>query len=252
MPELNENQVYNRVVRLTGNAAFQRLRQSRVAVFGLGGVGSWCVEALARTGIGRLTLIDADVVAASNINRQLPALQTTVGQSKVDVLRRRIAEIDPTIEVEVREMRYSPETAAELPLEGYDYVVDAIDSVSDKAHLILTACRARVPLVSSMGAALRIDPTRVKVATDFQKVTGDALAAALRRRFRKLDEMPRRKFACVWSDEPRRVNVVDCYEDLSGAMSFNKVVVNGALCQVTAAFGMALASVVINKLAGLK
>lgn len=247
MAKLEENQIYNRVVRLTGDAAFQRLRQSHVAVFGLGGVGSWCVEALARTGIGHLTLIDADVVAASNINRQLPALQTTVGQAKAEIMRLRIADIDPDIEVETRVMRYTASTASELMLTDFDYVVDAIDSVADKAHLMLNATRSGVPIVSSMGAALRTDPTQVRIATDFFRVEGDALAAALRRRFRKTGEFPARKFPCVYSQEQRMENR-ETEEDKSGAMSFDKVAVNGALCQVTAAFGMALASVVINTL----
>lgn len=211
--------------------AFARLRSSKVIVFGLGGVGSWAAECLVRTGITDITLVDFDTVARSNINRQLQATSVTVGESKAEALRRRLMDINPDADIKAVNGRYSEGTAGEFDLCAYDYVVDAIDSVADKALLILnaTSCRDTM-LVSSMGAAMRVNPGRVKVA-EFWKVEGCPLARALRQRFKRSGHYPGRKFKAVYSDEA------------SVAMPEG---MKGSLCQVTAVFGMTLASLIVN------
>lgn len=235
--------IFNRVNRLVGPDAMDALRRARVIVFGVGGVGSWTAEALVRTGIGHITIVDADVVAESNINRQLMATTATVGQSKVLTLRSRLIEISPDTEVVAIERRYTASAAADFRLDEFDYVVDAIDSLADKALLIVNATASRARLVSSMGAAMKMDPTRVRV-DEFWKVKGCPLAAALRRRFKRGEAAPRRKFRCVYSDELLS-NLGDA-ADQSGAMTYGKVAVNGALCHITAIFGMTLAGLVVE------
>lgn len=244
------NQRFNRLALLVGTDGLDKLQNAHVAVFGLGGVGSWAVEALARSGVGHLTLVDADTVALSNINRQLPALDSTLGMPKTEVMKARVAEINPDAVVETFTQRYEAAKAGEWDVDRFDWVIDAIDSLSDKAALILQCTRreAQCRLVSSMGAARRLDPLKV-TAGRFADVTGDALAAALRRYFRRHQMFPQKKFACIYSTEqplppvePERSPGADT----DGGMLFNKVAVNGASCAVTAAFGMALASTVIN------
>ena len=224
-----------RTAIVAGPEMMDALARTSVAVFGVGGVGSGCVEALARTGVGAITIADPDCVAQSNINRQLPALVTTVGQAKVDVLARRIADINANCAVKALQKRYTPETAADFGLDNYDYVVDAIDSLADKASLILRCTSAatapRAGFVSSMGAARKLDPARVSVA-EFWKVEGCALARALRTRFRRSDEFPGCKFRCVYSPE----SIPQCGD--AGA--------NGTFMHITATFGLRLASLIIE------
>lgn len=244
------DQRFNRLALLVGTDGIEKLQNARVAIFGLGGVGSWAVEALARSGVGRLTLVDADTVALSNINRQLPALISTLGLPKTEIMKARVAEINPTAEVEVVTARYEAAKAEEWNVNKFDWVIDAIDSLSDKAALILqcTASGAHCRLVSSMGAARRLDPLKV-TSGRFANITGDALAAALRRRFRRIQTFPHKKFTCVYSTEQPVPPVAPEFspgQDNDGGMSYDKVAVNGACCTVTAAFGMALASTVIN------
>ncbi len=245
MPDISHNIIFDRVERLVGPEGIDKFADASVIVFGLGGVGSWTAEALARSGVGHLTLVDADCVAASNINRQLPALTSTVGIPKVEVMAERICQINPACCVTLRCERYTEATASTFPLDGYTAVVDAIDSVADKAALILhaTSCPLPTRLFSSMGAALRMEPWQVRV-DEFWRVKGDALAAVLRRRFRKSQAMPRRKFKCVYSPEQGANRRNDA--DPSGAMDFGKVAVNGAMMPVTATFGMFLAALTVN------
>lgn len=242
---MDTSEIFNRTQRLTGTDGMCRLRDAHVAVFGVGGVGSWTAEALARSGIGRLTLVDADVVAVSNINRQLPATLSTVGLPKVEIMTRRIADINPDCHVIARCERYTPENACTFPLEDCQAVVDAIDSLADKAALIIhaTSCPLPTRLFSSMGAALRTEPWRVRV-DEFWNVKGDPLAAAMRHRFRKNGIRPARKFKCVYSEEQRRN--VWTGQDNSGALTYGKVAINGAMVTVTATFGMHLAALVIR------
>ena len=223
-----ENEDYfQRTELLLGAPAMRALARTRVLLVGTGGVGSWCAEALVRTGVGRVTLVDADRVCASNVNRQLMATSKTLGEPKVEALARRLREINPAADVAAVAGTYSADTADTFGLEAYDYVIDAIDSVADKAHLIRHALSVpSVTLFSSMGAARKTDPFRLR-ASEFWKVKADGLARALRARFRKSGEFPARKFTCVWSDEPPRADA-------------------GTVMHVTAAFGLALASLVVR------
>ena len=211
-----------------------RLAEARVLVVGVGGVGSWCAEALVRTGLGHITLVDDDVVAESNVNRQCPATAATVGRAKVEAMAERLRAINPKCEVETRVERVERVER----VVGFDVVVDAIDSVDCKAELILGVTEAGVPLVSSMGAALRLDPTKVKV-TRFEKVEGDGLAKALRQRFKKLGRFPAAKFTCVWSAE----HAIEQSNNPN-----NRTMPKGSLMPVTATFGMCLASETIKVL----
>ena len=170
------SEFFSRSEALLGAEAMKRLAEARVLVVGVGGVGSWCAEALVRTGLGHITLIDDDVVAESNVNRQCPATAVTVGRPKVEAMAERLRAINPDCEVEARNSRFSS-AASISSLSSFDLIIDAIDSVDCKAELILGATEAGVPIVSSMGAALRLDPTKVKV-TRFEKVEGDGLARA--------------------------------------------------------------------------
>ena len=235
---------------LLGGEAMKRLAAVRVLVVGVGGVGSWCAEALVRTGLGRITLVDDDVVAESNVNRQCPATSETIGRAKVEAMAERLKAISPECEVEAVNARY-PSSSVARP-ESFALVVDAIDSVDCKAELILGTTEAGVPLVSSMGAALRTDPTKVKV-TRFEKVEGDGLAKALRRRFRKLGRWPKGRFSCVWSAEHAIEHHSSDFAsqsdlrsvDISG-QSGNRTALKGSLMPVTATFGMCLASEAIK------
>lgn len=239
-------EIFSRVELLTGPDAMERIARSRVILFGIGGVGSWTAEALVRSGIGHLTIVDADDVAVSNINRQLMATHSTVGKAKTEALRERLLDINPETSVTCITKIYSGETADEFELDSYDYVIDAIDSLAHKATLILNACRSRARLFSSMGAARKMDPTRIDVA-EFWKVKGCPLAAALRRRFKHNGTMPRKKFRCVYSDElVPNSGEADSTAGTSGTMTYGKVAVNGALCHITAIFGMTLAGLVIE------
>ena len=223
----------SRAEALLGGEAMARLAAARVAVIGVGGVGSWCAEALVRSGVGRLTLVDDDVVAPSNVNRQCPATAKTIGRPKVEVLRERLLEINPDGDFAAVCGRY-PTATPGVRVEDVGAVVDAIDSVDCKAELILAATAAGVPLFSSMGAARRLDPTKVTVRR-FDRVEGDGLARALRQRFKRLGRFPARRFACVCSTEPARPLAKG---------------VKGSVMTVTAAFGLALAAAVLDRLSG--
>lgn len=243
--------IFNRTQLLLGPEAMQRLSTCHVAVFGVGGVGSWAAEALIRTGLGHLTIVDADRVSPTNINRQSEALQSTVGEVKVESMRSQLLNINPEADITAIDKVYTASTAEDFNLEEYDYIIDAIDSLSDKALLILNTTSCHHPrLFSSMGAALKLDPTKISVA-EFWKVQGCPLAAALRRRFRKSGEMPRRKFPCVYSPEllTNRGEVPEDFTD--PAQAYGKRSVNGSLCHITAIFGMTLAGLVIEKITNL-
>lgn len=182
-------------------------------------------------------MVDSDIVAASNINRQLPATTTTLGQPKVDVMARHIHDINPSATVEATVARYTPQTAADFRIESYDYVIDAIDSLTDKADLILRCTDpATAPargFFSSMGAARKMNIAMIRTA-EFWQVEGCPLARALRTRFRRAGIFPKRKFRCVYSPErlPHRA------DDSSGA--------NGTFVHTTAVFGLTLASLVVE------
>ena len=245
----DNSMIFNRTELLLGEDAMRRLQQARVIIFGVGGVGSWTAMALARTGIGHLTIVDADKVAVSNINRQAQATVYTVGEVKVEAMRQMLLAVNPRLDVVALEKEYNQQTAEEFDLESYDFIVDAIDSLSAKALLIRQATAAKHPvLLSSMGAALKLDPTKISVA-EFWKVQGCPLAAALRRRFRKSGDMPRRRFRCVYSPEllPNRGATEGDLGDT--AMTYNKVATNGSLCHITAIFGLTMAGLIVQDIA---
>ena len=175
---------FSRTELLLGAAAMERLRASHVLIFGVGGVGGYAVEALARSGVGALTLVDADTVALSNLNRQIIALRSTVGQLKVDVAAQRIHDINPDCRVTTKPMFYLPENADQIPLQQYDYVIDCVDTITAKLEIIRRCHAAGVRLISSMGAANKLDPTRFRVA-DISQTSIDPLARILRKKLRK-------------------------------------------------------------------
>ena len=183
---IEEKDIFQRSELLLGSEAMERIAEKRVIVFGVGGVGSWCAESLVRSGIKHLTIVDSDSVCASNINRQLMATTQTIGQVKVDVLRERLLSINPSAEITALHQFFTAETADSFHLESYDYIIDAIDTLKDKTLLILMACNTEAKFFSSMGAALKLDPTRIKIA-EFWKVQGDPLARVIRKRFKRED-----------------------------------------------------------------
>ena len=227
---ITEQEIFLRSELLLGNVTMERMARKRVIIFGVGGVGSWCAESLVRSGIRQLAIVDSDCVCASNINRQLMATTQTVGQEKVEVLRERLLTINPSAEITAMQKVFCEQTADDFALNTYDYVIDAIDSLKDKVTLILTATQLpATKLFSSMGAALKLDPTRIKV-TEFWKVQGDPLARALRKRFKSKGVYPGRKFMCVCSDE------------VTQASNGEK----GSLVHITAIFGFMLAALVVQ------
>lgn len=254
--------IFRRSELLVGGDVMERIAQKRVIIFGVGGVGSWCAETLVRSGIRQLTIVDSDRVCITNINRQLMATTKTVGQVKVEALKERLLTINPRAEVTALQKIFTQETAEEFALGGYDYIIDAIDSLKDKALLILMACRTEAKLFSSMGAALKMDPTRIKV-TEFWKVQGDPLARALRNRFKRDKQFPKHKFQCVYSDElltnrghnatcgtehcmcPKAQNGPGDPSLLNHEWCSSKAQINGTMAHITAIFGFMLGGLVL-------
>ena len=210
----------------------EALRAKRVIIFGVGGVGSYAAEALIRTGLTHLTIVDGDTVQPSNINRQLPATRATLGMPKVEALKERLLSINPDAEIEaVAEFYHDDNENLKSKILHHQYLIDAIDSVDDKVHLILYASRVRgVKVFSSMGAALRFDPTKVTMG-ELMTIQGDALAKAVRARMKKIGLHPNKKIRCVYSTEQAQ-----------------RCETRGSLMQVTATFGLTLASLVIRDL----
>lgn len=241
---MSRKAIFNRSRLLLGDDTMDRMASRRVIIFGVGGVGSWCAEALVRSGVEHLTIVDSDRVCVTNINRQLMATTTTVGMVKVEALKERLLTINPDAKIDARQEIYSAETAADFNLEEYDYIIDCTDSLKDKAHLILKATRQPGRFYSSMGAALKIDPTKVEV-TEFWKVKGCPLARALRQRFKKHKEYPAKKFLCVFSDELRQNHPVETLAD-ADTWSSSKAQINGSLMHITAIFGLTLAGLIIQ------
>ncbi|MCF0159505.1 MAG: tRNA threonylcarbamoyladenosine dehydratase [Bacteroidaceae bacterium] len=241
---MDNNAIFNRTELLLGTPAMERIASQRVILFGVGGVGSWCAESLIRSGIRHLTIVDSDVVNVTNINRQLMATTKTIGQSKVDVLRDRLLEINPAAQITAIKDIYTIETAARYTIEKYDYIIDAIDSLEHKAQLIRHACTTSAKFFSSMGAALKLDPTRITV-DEFWKVKGCPLARALRNKFKRSRHFPAKKFLCVYSDEVVQ-NQGEPHADDGAPQEFHKVQTNGTLAHTTAIFGFMLAGLVIQ------
>lgn len=241
-----DREIFNRSLLLMGEDGMKRLASLRVIVFGVGGVGSWCAESLVRSGVGHITIVDSDNVCITNINRQAMATTKTVGQVKVEALKGRLLEINPSGNIDARQQIFCEETAGEFDLDSYDYIVDAIDSLKDKLLLIELACRSKARFISSMGAALKMDPTKVQVA-EFWKVKGCPLARALRQRFNKMKRRPARKFQCVFSEELLQNRAMEGRMVSDGSMTFRKVQTNGSIMHITAIFGLTIAGLIINE-----
>ena len=217
--------VFERTIQLIGEAGLEKLREARVILFGVGGVGGWCAEALVRTGVRHLTLVDFDTVSESNLNRQVVATAANIGAPKVEEMKKRLLCIMPDADITAINRKYDDETAEEFPLTQYDYIIDAIDMVDCKMRLLYEATQTDAVVLSSMGAGRKLDPQQIRVA-EFWKVEGCPLARALRTRMKKSGMLPQKKFRCVYSPE------------LSGD--------RGTLAPVVGVFGMTLASLVIR------
>ena len=235
--------IFARTERLIGADGLARLQNSRVILFGTGGVGSWCAEALVRSGIGHLTLVDPDCVDETNINRQLPATTATVGQPKVEVLKKRLLEINPSADITALRQRY--EKGADFGLSGYDVIIDAIDSLTDKMNLLLEASATPVEVFCSLGAACKLDPTKIKVA-EFFSVRGCPLGAALRKKMRKENTLPAKPITAVY-DEEVLPNLGPEQDPGPG-----KAVANGTFAHITGIFGFTLAGLVIEHILGTR
>ena len=188
---------FSRTQLLLGEEAMDRLKRSRIAVFGVGGVGGYVCEALVRSGVGAFDLIDDDKVCLTNLNRQIIATRKTVGQYKVDVMKNRMLEINPDVDVRLYKCFFLPENAADFPFEEYDYIVDAVDTVTAKIELIMRAKASNVPIISAMGAGNKLDPGRFKIA-DIYDTSVCPLARVMRRELKKRNV---RSLKVVYSDE---------------------------------------------------
>ncbi|MCL2192024.1 MAG: tRNA threonylcarbamoyladenosine dehydratase [Treponema sp.] len=238
------NPLFERLAMITGADVLKKLQQTKVLVFGVGGVGSWCVEALVRSGVGKVCIVDSDTVCESNVNRQLQATSRTLGLVKVDVLKERLLEINPQCEVTAWGKVFSRESAYEFGIEKADYVIDAIDSLTHKLDLIEISCAAKVKFFSSMGMARKMDPTRIK-ATSIWKTKGCPLARLVRYGLRK--RRFKGNFTVVYGEE--------CLDNISipgmnDNVQLNKKMPNGSIVTVTATAGMILASLILRDIQG--
>ncbi|MBQ8388451.1 MAG: tRNA threonylcarbamoyladenosine dehydratase [Clostridia bacterium] len=215
-----------RTAALLGGGACDKLKNARVAVFGVGGVGGFLCEALARAGVGALDIYDADTVSLSNINRQIIALHSTVGRPKVEVMKERIADINPDCRVTAHEVFYLPENADEFPLDGCDYIADAVDTVAAKVELAVRADRLGIPIISAMGAGNKLDPTRFEV-TSLDKTQTCPLARSMRKILREkgLDK----KVKVVYSQEPARKNDMGVIGSISFVPSVAGLIMAGEI-----------------------
>jgi tRNA A37 threonylcarbamoyladenosine dehydratase len=234
------NLLFDRLALLTGDQGLEKLSRTRVLIFGLGGVGSWAAEALVRSGIGKIGIVDNDLVCASNVNRQAEATSLTIGLPKADALKKRLLEINPDCAVSARNELFCRESAGNFGIEKADYVIDAIDSLNHKLDLIQTVCDAGVTLFSSMGMALRMDPSRIKASLIWE-TEGCPLARLVRQGLRKRGFSS--SFTAVYSAEPPIRN------DLPPAAGGKPV--NGSAVTVTACAGFLLASLVLRDITGL-
>jgi tRNA A37 threonylcarbamoyladenosine dehydratase len=258
-----ERGIFHRTELLLGKEKMNAISQKNVIIFGIGGVGSWCAESLIRTGIRKLTIVDSDRVCVTNINRQLHATTKTVGEVKTEVLKNRLLEINPHAEITALQKIYNKDNSDEFNLDSYDYIIDAIDSLGSKIHLILTATKTKATFFSSMGASLKVDPTRIQVA-EFWKVDGCPLGSMLRKQIRQKGIFPSKKFTCVFSNEvlvnqgenvscgtekclcPKTKNAPGDPELADHEWCSMKAKINGTTAHITAIFGFTLAGLVIQ------
>lgn len=241
---------FSRTELLLGKSSMERLSKCRVAVFGIGGVGGYVCEALARSGIGVFDLIDDDKVSLTNINRQIIATSKTVGRYKTDVMKERILDINPDAVVNTYQCFFLPENASDFPFEKYDYVVDAIDTVTAKIELVMQCQKTGVPIISSMGAGNKLDPTKFRVA-DIFKTQMDPLAKVMRRELKKRGV---KKLKVVYSDEETVLPVEDMTESMADCESerpgTKRRSIPGSTAFVPSVAGLIIAGEVIKDLTG--
>ena len=246
----NYEQRFGGIGRLYTPEGLAKLRQSHVCVIGIGGVGSWAVEALARTGIGKITMIDMDDICVTNINRQIHAMTGTVAQLKTEAMKERVERINPECVVEIIDDFISPENIPEYLNRGYDYVIDAIDSVKTKAALIAYCKRNKIKLITTGGAGGQTDPRQIQIA-DLSRTIQDPLASKVRSLLRKeynFSQNPKRKFGvdCVFSTQPLIFPKMGEGCEISATMNCANGF--GAVTMVTATFGFFAVSRVVDKL----
>lgn len=231
-----EKNFATRTSLIVGDDGIQKLKDSNVIIFGVGGVGSFAAEAIARAGVGNLTIVDFDDIDITNINRQLPALHSTVGKYKVEVMKERILDINPNINIKAIRDVYNKETSEQILCEDYDYVVDAIDMVTSKIHLIET-CKAKgLEIISSMGMGNKLDPTKI-VVTDIHKTSMCPLAKVMRK---ELKDRRIKKLKVVYSTEQPI--------ELKKKILNGKKITPGSTSFVPSVGGLTIASIVINDL----
>lgn len=221
---------------IIGDEGIEKLKNSNVIIFGVGGVGSFAAEAIARAGVGNMTIVDFDDVDITNINRQLPALHSTVGKYKVEVMKDRILDINPNINIKAIKDIYNKETSEKLLTEDYDYVIDAIDMVTSKIHLIETCKLKGLEIISSMGMGNKLDPTKI-VVTDIYKTSMCPLAKVMRK---ELKDRKIKKLKVVYSTERP--------QELKQKIMNGKKITPGSISFVPSVGGLTIASVVINDL----
>lgn len=254
--------IFQRTELLLGNERMERVQSKKVIIFGIGGVGSWCAESLVRSGIEHLTLVDSDRICITNINRQLHATMRTVGEVKTDALKNRLLEINPSAEILSIQKIYNRDNHEFFELSQYDFIIDAIDSLGSKTHLIRQATKTNAVFFSSMGASLKLDPTKIKVA-EFWQVIRCPLAAKIRKMIRK-GELPAKPFMCVFSEELLEnrgsgsscgTEKCLCPKNMAGPgdpdladheWCSQKAVINGTVAHITAIYGFTLAGLVIQ------
>ncbi len=243
-----ENQ-FVRTEMLLGEDAIKTLSKKRVAIFGVGGVGGYVCEALVRAGIGEFDICDDDVVAKSNLNRQIIALHSTIGQSKVDVMKARMLDINPDVKVNVHKCFFLPENSGDFPFDSYDYVIDAVDTVTAKIEIIMKAKEAGVSVISSMGTGNKLNPAMLCV-TDITKTKIDPLAKVMRRELKKRGV---HKLKVVYSEEqPLKPQVSGENQDNSGALDAHpRRSTPGSVSFVPPVAGMIIASEVVKDILGL-
>jgi len=254
--------IFQRTELLFGKEKMDEIALKKVIIFGIGGVGSWCAESLIRSGIRFLTIVDSDRICITNVNRQIHATMLTVGEVKTDALKKRLLEINPDAEITAIQKIYNIVNHELFNLDSYDYIIDAIDSLGSKVHLIRMATRTNAVLFSSMGASLKLDPTQVRVA-EFWKVEDCPFGSKIRKYIRK-GALPSKPFLCIYSEEllENRGSGSSCGTEQclcpiakSGTgdpeledheWCSQKAVINGTVAHITAIYGFTLAGLVIQ------
>lgn len=232
-------EAFSRIEMLLGEEAIDKLQRSRVAVFGVGGVGGFAAEALVRSGVGAIDIFDNDTVSVSNLNRQIIALHSTIGKAKVDVMKARLEDINPQVKVTAWQMFYVPENADAVDLSAYDYIVDAVDTVAAKIELAVRAEKLNVPCISAMGAGNKLDPAKIEV-TDIYKTSACPLARVMRR---ELKSRGVKKLKVAYSTEP-------ALTPLTQPAGETRRATPGSTAFVPSVMGLIIAGQVVRELTG--